>query len=68
MSTDPSSSRGPAPAFNLDEALQRVDGDRDLLAEIAGIFLSDAPAMVADVARRRCRRRRRRRSRAPRIG
>ncbi len=49
MSIDPSSSPGPAPAFNLDEALQRVDGDRDLLAEIAGIFLSDSPAMVADV-------------------
>ena len=46
MSTDPSSAR----AFNLDEALQRVDGDRELLAEIAGIFLSDAPAMLADVA------------------
>ena len=45
-----SSSSGPAPAFNLDEALQQVDGDRDLLAEIAAIFLSDAPAMMADVA------------------
>ena len=49
MPTD-SSSSGPAPAFNLDEALQQVDGDRDLLAEIAAIFLSDAPAMMADVA------------------
>ncbi len=49
MSIDPSSSRGPAPAFNLDEVLQRVDGDRDLLAELAGLFVSDAPAMVADV-------------------
>jgi hypothetical protein len=49
MATDPSSSHRAAPAFNLDEALQRVDGDRDLLAEIAGIFLSDAPAMVADL-------------------
>lgn len=49
MATDPSSSQGASPTFNLDEALQRVHGDRDLLAEIAGIFLSDAPAMVADV-------------------
>lgn len=49
MATDPSSSHRAAPTFNLDEALQRVDGDRDLLAEIAGIFLSNAPAMVADV-------------------
>ena len=49
MSTNPSPSHKPAPAFNLHEALQRVDGDRDLLAEIAGIFLSDAPGMLADV-------------------
>jgi HPt (histidine-containing phosphotransfer) domain-containing protein len=26
-----------------------VDGDLDLLAEIAGLFLSDAPAMLADI-------------------
>ena len=37
-------------AFNLAEALQRVDGDRDLLAEIAAIFLADAPAMLEDLA------------------
>jgi two-component system, sensor histidine kinase and response regulator len=49
MATDSSSSHGAAPTFNLDEALQRVNGDRDVLAEIAGLFLSDAPAMVADV-------------------
>ena len=38
------------PAFNLTEALQRVDGDAELLAEVAGIFLDDAPAMLADLA------------------
>ena len=37
-------------SFNLSEALQRVDGDMELLTEIAGIFLSDAPGMLAEVA------------------
>ena len=37
-------------SFNLAEALQRVDGDMELLAEIAGIFLADAPGMLAEVA------------------
>lgn len=49
MATDPSSSQGAEPSFNLEEALHHVEGDCDLLAEIAGIFLSDAPAMVVDV-------------------
>jgi CheY-like chemotaxis protein len=40
----------PDAAFDLDEALQRVDGDLELLVEIAGIFLADAPGMLADVA------------------
>jgi CheY-like chemotaxis protein len=35
--------------FDLHEALQRVDGDRDLLAEVADIFLTDAPGMLQDV-------------------
>ena len=38
------------PVFALDEALQRVDGDRALLSDIAGIFLADAPGMLGDVA------------------
>jgi PAS domain S-box-containing protein len=42
--------RDDAPVFALDEALQRVDGDRALFAEIVGIFLADAPGMLADVA------------------
>jgi HPt (histidine-containing phosphotransfer) domain-containing protein len=37
------------PPFNLAEALDRVDGDRGLLAEIAGIFLADIPAMLEGV-------------------
>lgn len=49
MATDPSLSHHDEPPFNLEEVLQRLDGDRDLLAEIAGIFVADAPAMVADV-------------------
>ncbi len=32
--------------FDLDEALGRVDGDRELLAEIAGLFLADATPML----------------------
>ena len=49
MGAQPSSSGTPLPAFNFDDTLQRVDGDLDLLAEIAGLFLSDAPAMLADI-------------------
>ena len=49
MGAQPSSSGAPSRAFNFDDTLQRVDGDLDLLAEIAGLFLSDAPAMLADV-------------------
>ena len=49
MKAQPTSSGVPAPAFNLDETLERVDGDLDLLAEIAGLFLADAPAMLADI-------------------
>jgi HPt (histidine-containing phosphotransfer) domain-containing protein len=39
----------PVPAFNLDEALARVDGDRDLLVELAGILRSEAPRMLAGI-------------------
>jgi len=49
MGAQPSSSGVPTPAFSFDETLQRVDGDLDLLAEIAGLFVSDAPAMLADI-------------------
>jgi PAS domain S-box-containing protein len=37
------------PPFDRAAALDRVDGDRGLLAEIAGIFLSDIPAMLESV-------------------
>ena len=49
MGAQPISSAAPARAFNFDDTLQRVDGDLDLLAEIAGLFLADAPAMLADI-------------------
>jgi PAS domain S-box-containing protein len=50
MRMDESSGRPQAPAFDLSEALERVDHDRDLLAEIAALFLTDAPEMLAAVA------------------
>ena len=37
-------------AFNLDEALARVDNDRELLVEIAGIFLQDVDFMMGEIA------------------
>jgi CheY-like chemotaxis protein len=52
----PSTEQGnqtPAPAghvLDLQEALDRVDGDRDLLSEIANLFLADADEMM-DVVR-----------------
>ncbi len=33
--------------FNLDEALSRVEGDHQLLAELAGVFLQEYPKMVS---------------------
>ena len=49
MGAQPISSAAPSPAFNFDDTLQRVDGDLDLLAEIAELFLAEAPAMLADI-------------------
>ena len=37
--------------FDHDEALRRLGGDRELLHEVAGIFLDDAPAMLAAIER-----------------
>ena len=37
--------------LELQEALDRVDGDRELLCEIAGLFLADAEEMM-DVVRK----------------
>src|SRR5580704_11644449 len=39
------------PVFDLDLALDRVDGERDFLAEIVRLFLSDAPGRLAEVER-----------------
>ncbi len=33
--------------LDLDVALQRVDGDLDLLREVAGLFLDESPKMMA---------------------
>ena len=35
--------------FDLELALERVDGDRKLLAEVAGMFCQDCPKMMKDV-------------------
>ncbi len=32
--------------LNLDEALNRVDGDRELLREMAGVFLDEYPLLL----------------------
>jgi hypothetical protein len=45
-SADPAAER---PALDIAAALDRVDGDRQLLSEIAGIFLTDVPAMVQNI-------------------
>jgi signal transduction histidine kinase/CheY-like chemotaxis protein/HPt (histidine-containing phosphotransfer) domain-containing protein len=37
------------PSFDLHEALERVDGDRELLGELAGIFLDSYPAYLASI-------------------
>ena len=40
-------------SFALDEVLARMSGDADLLAELAGIVLEDAPQQLAALARAR---------------
>jgi PAS domain S-box-containing protein len=49
VETTPDGGHQPAPVMALDEALGRVNGDRELLAEIAGIFLSDVDSMMQAV-------------------
>jgi PAS domain S-box-containing protein len=52
MRTDDASfGRPQTPAFDLQEALERVDHDPELLAEIAGLFLTDSPEMLEAVSR-----------------
>ena len=36
-------------SFDLSEALRRVDGDRELLGELAGIFLDSCPTYLANI-------------------
>jgi len=38
-------------AFDLPAALRRLDGDLDLLAELAGLFLETGPAMMEEIRR-----------------
>lgn len=37
------------PSFDLSEALERVDGDRELLGELAGLFLDSCPTYLANI-------------------
>jgi len=37
------------PVFDHAAALERVDGDEELLAELAGLFLEDAPGLLAQI-------------------
>lgn len=36
-------------AFNLTEALERVEGDMDLLTEMVDLFLEESPRMIAEI-------------------
>jgi HPt (histidine-containing phosphotransfer) domain-containing protein len=40
-----------AELFDLEGSLAQLEGDRDLLVEIAGLFLEDAPALWEGVTR-----------------
>ena len=42
-------SKDEAKVFNLTEALERVEGDVDLLREMIDIFLEECPRMLADI-------------------
>lgn len=44
-----SPSRASNEVFNLDEALNRVDGDKELLSEMAGVFLDEYPRLLAAI-------------------
>lgn len=47
MSDAPSG--GPSPSFNLEEALTRLDNDRELLLELVEMFDQDVPALMAAI-------------------
>jgi HPt (histidine-containing phosphotransfer) domain-containing protein len=40
---------GDTPAVDLAVVMARLNGDRDLLAELAGLYLEDEPALVAQL-------------------
>ena len=40
-----------APAFKRDELLDRVGGDEELMREVVGLFLEDAPRLLAELRR-----------------
>lgn len=44
-------SRMPLPAFDADEALARVDGDRELLAELVDVLGQESPALLDEIRR-----------------
>jgi HPt (histidine-containing phosphotransfer) domain-containing protein len=44
-----SSAEGQAVAFDREAALAAVDGDLELMAELAELFLSDAPGLVEEI-------------------
>jgi two-component system, sensor histidine kinase len=46
LASDPAAA---VPSFDLSEALERVDGDRELLGELAGIFLDSCPTYLANI-------------------
>lgn len=39
----------PSSAVDLDDLMDRVGGDRDTVIELIGIFLEDAPALLAEI-------------------
>lgn len=46
LSSDPPTA---VPSFDLSEALERVDGDRELLGELAELFLDSCPTYLANI-------------------
>ena len=46
---DGSAAPPPPPAFDVAAALDRVDGDVELMKELAGLFLDECPQRMADI-------------------
>ena len=45
----PPRNAGPGEAIDIGRALEQVDGDRELLAEVVNIFMEDCPKMMSDI-------------------